>query len=87
MTIIPGREGVYPRVSGLFFKAVVQVVLLFVSETWVVTPCMGRDLGGFQDQVERRLTGWLLRRKPDRKWRYTSAATAQEEAGFKTMEE
>ena len=34
------------RVSGVFFKAVVQSVLLFGAKTWVVTPRMGRVLGG-----------------------------------------
>ena len=33
----------------IFFKAVVQAMFLFGLETWLVTPCMGRDLGGFQD--------------------------------------
>ena len=32
--------------SGFFFKAVVQAVLLFGSETWVVTPHIGKALGG-----------------------------------------
>ena len=49
---------------------------------------MGRVLGGFQDQVARRLTGRLLRQKTDGKWEYTSAAAAaREEAGFQTMQE
>ena len=61
--------------SGFFFKAVVQAVLLFGLDTWVVTPCMGRDLGGVQDQVVIRLMGRLPRQKPDSKWEYTSAAT------------
>ena len=34
------REGATPRISGDFFKAVVQQVLLFGAETWVVTPNM-----------------------------------------------
>ena len=38
MTRILVREGAYPRISGLFFNAVVQAVLLFGSETWVLTP-------------------------------------------------
>ena len=46
MESILGREGDIPRVSGMFLKAVVQAVLLFGSETWVITPCMGRALGG-----------------------------------------
>ena len=38
-----------PRVSGFFFKYVVHLVFLFGAETWVVNPCMGRVMGGFQD--------------------------------------
>ena len=80
------REGAALRVSGLFFKAVVQAVLLFIFGTWVVTPCMGKVLGEVWDQVARRLTGRLLRRTPYRSWKYTSAEMAREEEGFLTME-
>ena len=69
------------------FKAIVQAVLLFGSETWVVTPRMGRVLGGLQDQVAQRLTGRLAQQKTERKWEYTSASTAREEAGFQMMEQ
>ena len=41
------REGARLRVSGFFFKAVVQSVFLFCVEVWVVTPCMGQVIGGF----------------------------------------
>ena len=73
--------------SGFFFKAVAQAVLLFGSETCVTTPRIGKALGGFQDQVARRMTGRLPQRKPDRKWMYNLAATAREEAGLLRMEE
>ena len=53
MTRILSREGERPRVFGFFFKSVVQSVLLFGVETWVLTPCMGRVLGDFQNQVVR----------------------------------
>ena len=85
MAIIISREGAEPRVSRFFLKAVVQAVLLFGLETWVVTPRMGRDLGVFQDQVARRLMGRFLRRKPDINWKYTLAAMAREKAGFQKM--
>ena len=48
MTRILSREGAAPQVSGLFFKAVVQAVLLFGLEKCVATPHMGKDLGGFR---------------------------------------
>ena len=62
--------------SGFFFKAVIQAVLLFVAETWLVTPRMGMALGGVQTQVARRLTGHLPRRATDRMWKQTPAAAA-----------
>ena len=46
-----GWEGSKTRVSRTFFKVVVQVVLLFGSETWVMKPCMGRALGFSQNRV------------------------------------
>ena len=48
MAHILSREGAVPQLSGFFFKAVVQVVLLLGSETWVVTPYVGKALEGFQ---------------------------------------
>ena len=87
MPRILSREGTASRVSGFFFKAVIQMVLIFVADTWVVTPHMGKALGGSQTQVEGRLTGQLLWRTTDGKWRYTSAAAAREEAWILTMED
>ena len=42
-----GREGATARISGVFFKSVVQQVLLFGAETRVVTPQMEKALIGF----------------------------------------
>ena len=79
---ILSREGSTHRVSGLFFKAVIQAVLLFRADTWVVTPRMGKALGFFQTKLMRRLTGQIPRRKTDRKWRYTSAAARERRRGY-----
>ena len=87
MLHILSREGAVPQVSGFFFKAVVQAVLLFGAETWVVTPLMGKALGGFETQVEIWQTGRILQRTTDGRWRYTSAAAEREAAGFLDMEE
>ena len=40
----------------LFFKAVVHVVLLFGSETWVLTPRMEQAMSSFQHRVARHIT-------------------------------
>ena len=44
---ILNREGADKRVSGNFFKAVMQAVLLFGEETWVLTPRIERALDFF----------------------------------------
>ena len=82
ISIILSREEASPRVSGFFFKAIVQSVLLFGADTWVVTPYVVLVLGGFQYQVARRLTGRLPRRRMDGKWDYTLEEEARSEAGF-----
>ena len=65
----------------------VQAVLLFGSQTWVVTPRTGRALGELHEQVAQHLTVRILRRKTDKMWEYTSAGAAREEAGLQTMED
>ena len=60
------RESAIKRVSGNFSKAVVQQVLLFEAETWVVSPMMERALSAFLHGVAIRLTGRQPRRGRDR---------------------
>ena len=86
MSHILSREGVMPQVSGFFFKAMIQVVMLFVAETWVFTPYMGKAMVGFQTHVARRMMLQLPQWKMDGAWKYTSAETAREAAGFLKME-
>ena len=82
MSRILSREGARPRVSGFFFKAIVQSVLLFSADKWVVTPlfgeetglvtpCMGQVLGNFQYHVAQLLIGWIPQRRLDERWEYT----------------
>ena len=37
---ILGREGADPKVSARFYRAVVQAILLYGSETWVILASM-----------------------------------------------
>ena len=68
--------------SGQFFKAVTQAVLLFGAETWVLTPRMERALGSFQHRVARRLTSRQPRRRVGGSWEYPPLEEAMVEAGF-----
>ena len=82
---ILSREGANKRVTGNFFKAVVQQVLLFEAETWVVTPRMERELNSFAHGSARRITGRQPRRGRDGQWFYPSLEGAMKEAGFKDV--
>ena len=59
---ILGREGADPPTPGTFYKALVQATLMFGSETWVLTPRIGRAFGGFHHRVARQLAGTKLPR-------------------------
>ena len=54
---ILARDDATPRISGMFYKAIVQTVLLFSSETWVVTPTLLQQLESFHHAVARRISG------------------------------
>ena len=71
----------------MFFKAVVQVVLLFESETRVMTPCMVRALGGLQHMVSRKITGRQPKWQVDGSWEYLPLETEIQEAGFEEIGE
>ena len=76
LTRILGREGADPGVSRILFKAIVQAMLLFGSETWVLTPSMEQSLGIFQHRVARRITGRHPKRREEGVWEYPPLASA-----------
>ena len=57
MFSVLGPEGSDAHNSGTFYKLVVQAILLFGSETWVTTPCIGLTLGGYHHRVDSKLKG------------------------------
>ena len=46
-----GREGADLWTFSNFYKVVFKANLLFGSETWMVTPRIGRTLGGFHHRM------------------------------------
>ena len=58
------REGLDDRTLRRIYVVVVQLILLYGSETWVMTPYIGRIWGIFHHRVAHRLT----RRQPRRGW-------------------
>ena len=81
-----GREGADARNMGRIYVAVVQVVLLYGSETWETTPWIGRLFGRFHHRVALRMTGWKPWRRKDGRCMYPPLAEAMEEAGLQDVE-
>jgi hypothetical protein len=54
---ILAREGAKPKVMGKFYKAVVQSVLLYGSETWCLTLSQYDTLNAFHVSAARRISG------------------------------
>ena len=69
----------------MFFRGVVQVVLLFGLDTWVLTPRKERAMGSFQYRVVCRITRRQPRRREEGGWDYPPLATAVEEAIFEEI--
>ena len=77
-----GREGADPNVSQTFYIAVAQAVLLFKSETWILTARMEKALDTFQSRVAQKITGRQPRHGIGGTWYYPSLAGAMKEAGI-----
>ena len=56
ITRVLEKMGPMVRACGMMYKAVVQSVLLYVSEIWVVTGAMLRVLEEFHQRMTRRIT-------------------------------
>ena len=63
----------------------VQQVLLFGAETWVVTPRIEQVLNAFMHGSKRRITERQPRRGWDGKWFYPSLEGAMKEEGFQAI--
>ena len=72
--------------SGIFFNAVVHVVIIFGLDMLVMNPRMGRALEGFQHKVHRRITGRKPHRFLERSWEHPLLETEIQEAGFEDVE-
>ena len=83
---ILSREGADARTSGHIYLAVVQSVMLYGSESWVLTLCMKRVLGRFHHRVARRLTGRQPRRGREGGWVYPPVEDVMAEAVLQEVE-
>jgi hypothetical protein len=85
---ILSREQANPRVMATFYKAIIQSVLLYGAETWVLTKRMMQPLRSFHRRCARHLTGRFIKLDATTgEWIYPDSETTLREAGFWTIEE
>ncbi len=72
-------ENPSPKVCGVIYKATVQAVLLFGSETWKMSP---KNLEGFHIKAVCHMAGM----QPDGKWTYPNSKEVLKTVGLKTID-
>ena len=80
------REVADSFTSEQIYLAVVQLVLIYGSETWFLTPLMQRVLGRFHHRLARILMGRKPRKGRYGGWFYPPLKYATAEAGLQEVE-
>ena len=62
---ILGRGGADKRTVGRFYVVAVQAMILFLFETWVMTPRLEKSLEGFHQWAVRRMAGMGTKHQQD----------------------
>lgn len=82
-------QNMSPRVCGMFFKAVIQAVLLYGSESWVLTDSALRCLEGFVYQAACSMARQHRKRRDQQtgEYFYPASKDVYEEVGLYTVAE
>ncbi len=70
---------------GMFYKATMQAILLFGSETWSLSPTSMKRLEGFHIHAAWRMSGLRPERKANGSWSYPRSKDVLEAAGLQTI--
>jgi hypothetical protein len=85
---ILSSEKADPRTMATFYKAIIQAVLLFGAESWVLSNRMMKPLRSFHRRCARHITGRNIRLNAEtNEWTYPDSETTLREAGFWPIEE
>jgi hypothetical protein len=78
-------ENASPRACSIFYKATVQSILLFGSETWNLSPSSLKLLEGFHIRAAWRMAGKRPMKLPNGTWTYPNSVQVLEDVGLKTV--
>ena len=77
-------EGADPRVEEMFYRAVVQVILLYGLESWVLLVATKRKAEGMNTRFLREITGNRVLRLVKGTWETPRAEGVREAEGMQT---
>jgi hypothetical protein len=81
------QEGANPIAMRIFYKVIVQSVLLYGSESWVITKSKMVQLRSFHRRCARYITRTHIRQEEDGTWIHPSSEGILKEAGLDSIEE
>jgi hypothetical protein len=84
---ILSKESADPRVMASFYKAVIQSVLLYGAESWVIAKNTMQKLRSFHRRCARYIAGQHIRADRNGNWTFPNSKETLEKAGLKTIEE
>lgn len=79
-------QGARATTRGYFYKAIIQAILLYGSDTWTLTEVTLRPFRSFHARVGRHLTGKHIRQLTDGTWHYPSTTEVLRQAGLETID-
>jgi hypothetical protein len=81
------RDAADPKTMATFYRTVVLYVLLYGSESWVLTSDLMRQLRSFHRRCCRGLTGEFIRQDEEGEWICPKSEEVLKKAGVLTIEE
>ena len=75
------REVAEPKVLAIFYKAKVQEIILYGSDTWVLSDSMAKRVDGTHTDFLRLITGKRARQLGDDTWETSGAEGVIEAEG------
>ena len=81
------KRKVNAQKMAYFYQAIVQAVLLYGSETWVLTQPIKQILNTFHHRCARFITGRFIHPDKDGIWVYPNSQEVLKQAGLTTIEE
>jgi hypothetical protein len=78
-------ENATPKTCRMFYKVTVQAVLLYRSETWILSPSSMKRLEGFHIRAAWQMSSKLPGRNKDGSWTYPRSEDVLKAVGLKSI--